>query len=111
MTRPTIHYGLDYYIAVDPQALDLWEQYSMSSCAEVGRVSESRPRPEPGAFGRSRVAAAVIAIGIGVFITSSRPPAALTPLDRPTAFWMAVSDGDRETAIEYLDPGQSKMGA
>ena len=54
-------------------------------------------------------AAAVIAIGIGVFITS-RPPAALTPLDRSTAFWVAVSDGDLETAIEYLDPGQVENG-
>ncbi len=34
--RPTIHYGLDYYIAVDPQALDLWEHYVDEFGAEVG---------------------------------------------------------------------------
>ena len=72
-------------------------------------MSESDRSQSRGLFLGAAVAAVVIAIGIGVFI-ASRPPNATTSLDRSTAFWMAVSDGDRETAIAYLDPSQVENG-
>ncbi len=66
-------------------------------------MSESRPDRSRGPLVAAAVAAVVIAIGIGALI-ATRGPQVAAPLDRATAFWMAVSAGDRETAISYLDP-------
>lgn len=56
------------------------------------------------------VAAIVIVIGIGGFTASRGPRVATSPLDLAKAFWVAVSDGDRETAIGLLDPEQVENG-
>lgn len=46
----------------------------------------------------------VIAVAIGMFMTSRGPQIATSPVDRATAFWVAVADGDREAAVAHLDP-------
>ena len=45
----------------------------------------------------------VVAIGVGVLLASREPQAATTSVEQATAFWMAVSAGDRDTAVSYLD--------
>jgi hypothetical protein len=55
------------------------------------------------------IAAAVIAIGIGAFV-ATRGPETAAPVDRATAFWEAVSAGDREIAVSYLDPVAAESG-
>ena len=38
------------------------------------------------------------------FMASRGPQIAATPIDQATAFWVAVVDGDRDTAVSHLDP-------
>ncbi len=56
------------------------------------------------------LAAVVIAVAIGMFMTSRGPQIVATPVDKATAFWVAVADGDRETATSYLDPTAAESG-
>ncbi len=45
-----------------------------------------------------------IVTAIVLFMASRGPQIATTPVDQATAFWVAVVDGDRDTAVSHLDP-------
>ncbi|HJR93581.1 MAG TPA: hypothetical protein VJ938_14150 [Acidimicrobiia bacterium] len=80
--------------------------------SQVDTIDDNRERHRShrsGLLVATGVVAAVIAIGIGVF-TAIRPDVATTSVDRATAFWVAVSEGDRAAAIEQLDPTQIENG-
>ena len=57
------------------------------------------------------VAAVVVAIGIGVLVASPGPQIPATPVDHAAVFWVAMANGDRDTALAQLAPGASAEGA
>jgi hypothetical protein len=83
---------------------DMTELKTKGSGGEVRRWSQ-----RPGLL-VAAIAAAVLAIGIGVFMTSQGPQIAATPVDRATAFWVAMAAGDRETAIAQMATGATAVG-
>lgn len=65
---------------------------------------------KPGPLVAAIAAVVVLAIGIGMFMASRGPQIAATPVDRATAFWVAMAAGDRETAIAHLEPAPADSG-
>jgi hypothetical protein len=72
---------------------------------EKQQVSPQRP-----AWLMPALATLAIVTAIGLFMASRGPQIAATPVDRATAFWVAVADGDAEAAISYVDPTVAESG-
>lgn len=72
-------------------------------------MSESRQDRSRGPSVAVAIAAVVIAIGIGAMV-ATRGSQTTSQLDRATDFWVAVSAGDREAALSYLDPLAAQSG-
>jgi hypothetical protein len=102
--------SLDLLDPVEPVDIDsLREQSERSREMTEVKTPESsedarRGNPRPGLL-VAAAAAVTLAIGLGVFIASRGPLTPATPIDRATAFWTAMANGDRDTALALLAPG------
>ncbi|MGH8951542.1 MAG: hypothetical protein ACRDX9_08955 [Acidimicrobiia bacterium] len=72
--------------------------------------TDSRRRARGPLVAAAVAVAVVIAIGIGAVLASREPQTAAVPVEQATAFWVAVSAGDREVATSYLDPDAAESG-
>lgn len=82
----------------------------MTEPENIEKGTQGRRDGGRGLLVAAAVAAVVIAIGIGAVFLSRGSQIAAAPVERATAFWMAVSAGDRETAVSYLDPAAAASG-
>jgi hypothetical protein len=108
-------HSLDLLDPVEPVDID-----SLRDRSERSREMTEVKTPESGGEVRRRgqrpgllVAAAVavvLAIGLGVFLASRGPQIPATPVAHATAFWTAMSSGDRDTVLALMAPGVTEPG-
>jgi hypothetical protein len=97
---------LDMESLTDPseRSREMTEVQTLDSGDDVRRRSK-----KPGLL-VAAIAAVVVALGIGVLVASPGPQIPATPLNRAAVFWVAMANGDRDTALAQLEPGATAVG-
>lgn len=93
---------LDPIEPVDPGHLEDRSERSWDMTELKTEKQQVSPRRPPWLV--PALATLAIVTAIVLFMASRGPQIAATPIDQATAFWVAVVDGDRDTAVSHLDP-------